>query len=76
MRRALAVAVAGAAALLAAGCTVPGGAVAGVGVDSKGNPVGYLQVCHDHIDGTTIYIDDAHKFGTWESSPAATGFTS
>lgn len=61
-------------AVLASGCTVGRGAVAGMGVDSDGNPVGYLQVCHDHIDGATIYIDDAHEFGSWESSPAATGF--
>lgn len=75
MRRALAVVVAGAAALLTAGCTVPSGAVVGIGVDAKGNPVGYLQVCHDHIVGATIYIDDAHTFGSWTTSPAAAGYT-
>jgi len=74
MRRALAVAVAGTAALLTAGCTVPLGGVTGIGVDAKGNPVGYLQVCHDHIDVALIYIDDAHEFGRWSTSPAVTGF--
>ena len=71
MRRALAVVVAGAAALLTAGCTVPSGAVVGIGVDAHGNPVGYLQVCQEHIDGATIYIDDAHTFGSWSTSPPA-----
>jgi hypothetical protein len=74
MRRALSVVVAGAVVLLTAGCTVPGVAVSGIGVDTQGNPVGYLQVCQDHIDGATVYIDDTHKFGNWESVPAATGF--
>jgi hypothetical protein len=72
MRRALV--VAGSAVLLTAGCTVPESAVAGIGVDTQGNPVGYLKVCHEHIDGATVYIDDAHTFGSWESAPSATGF--
>ncbi|GIG22028.1 hypothetical protein Cch01nite_27520 [Cellulomonas chitinilytica] len=41
--------------LALSGCTVEGGAIAGVGVDDQGRPVGYLQVCEGHIDGATVY---------------------
>ena len=75
VRRVLPVAVAAAAVLLTAGCTVPQVGDMGIGVDDKGNPVGYLQVCHDHIDGATIYIDDAHTFGSWSATPAVSGFS-
>ncbi len=53
---------------------MPGGAVVGIGVDASGNPVGYLQVRHDRIDGATIQVDDARTFGSWENTPAATEF--
>lgn len=75
MRRVLPVAVAAATVLLTAGCTVPQVGDVGIGVDDKGNPVGYLQVCQEHIDGTTIYIDDAHTFGSWTASPPVSGFS-
>lgn len=73
MWRVVPVAVAAAAVLVTAGCTVPQVGDVGIGVDDKGDPVGYLQVCQDHIDGTTIYIDDAHTYGSWTASPAVTG---
>jgi hypothetical protein len=40
---------------MVSGCTVPSGAIAGVGVDDQGRLIGYLRVCHDHIDGGTLY---------------------
>jgi hypothetical protein len=55
MRRALVAAGALALCLVVSGCTVPSGAIAGVGVDDHGRLVGYLRVCHDHIDGGTLY---------------------
>lgn len=44
-------------------------------MDAQGNPVGFLQVCHDHIDGVTLYLDEARNLGKWTSAPASTGFT-
>lgn len=47
-----------------AGCTVPVNALAGVGVDGKGNLVGYLHVCHDRIDGATLYYEGGSSSGS------------
>lgn len=46
----------------------------GVGVDAQGKLVGYLQVCHDRIDGVSMYLDEDHGVGQWTSVPATTGF--
>jgi hypothetical protein len=46
----------------------------GVGVDAQGKLVGYLQVCHDRIDGVSMYLDEDHGLGQWNSAPATTGF--
>ena len=61
MRRTLAAAAVVAAALTTGGCTVPAVGAVGIGVDANGDPVGFVQVCRDHIDGATIYLstDDA-----------------
>jgi hypothetical protein len=60
---------------LLAGCTVPVVGLAGIGVDNKGAPVGYLQVCQDHLDGATVYTDGKDDDqGSWKASPAVTGF--
>ena len=62
-------------AFAAAGCTVESRAVAGVGVGADGNPIGFLQVCSEHIDGATVYQTDADHLGMWTIKPAANGFT-
>ena len=60
---------------LLAGCTVPVVGLAGIGVDDKGAPVGYLQVCQDHLDGATVYTDGKDDDqGSWKATPAVTGF--
>lgn len=59
------------------GCTVPVGAVTGVGVDALGRPVGYLRVCHDRIDGATLYhgVGDAEsEDGSWITRTPVTSF--
>ena len=61
-------------ALVTTGCTVEARAVAGVGVGAEGGPVGFLQVCSEHIDGATVYQTDNHHLGTMAATPAATGF--
>ncbi len=64
--------------LATAGCTVPMGAVTGVGVNAAGGVVGYLQVCDDHIDGATLYSDSEHesddknKRGSWSAPKPVT----
>ena len=63
------------AALLNA-CTVPGTAVAGVGVSADGSPVGYLQVCSHSIDGATLYVTEPNSVGEWEVSPSMNAFSS
>jgi len=56
---------------LLAGCTVPIVGLAGIGVDNKGAPIGYLQVCQDHLDGATVYTDGKDDDqGSWKASPA------
>ncbi|MDF8263570.1 hypothetical protein [Luteipulveratus flavus] len=44
-------------------CTVPPAGLAGVGVDAHGGLVGYLAVCHDHIDGAQLYdeVESEHQ---------------
>lgn len=75
MRRTLAAAAVVAAALTTGGCTVPEVGAVGIGVDANGDPVGFVQVCRDHIDGATIYLSDSLTFGEWSASPAVTGFS-
>lgn len=68
-------------ALLHAGCTVPAAALAGVGVDREGSLVGYIHVCHDRIDGATLYYDTGSTevtastvdAGAWEASTPVFG---
>ena len=59
-----------------AGCTVPINAVAGVGVGDDGQPLGMIEVCSEHIDGSSVYQTQDDHLGSWEAKPAATGFTS
>jgi hypothetical protein len=75
VRKLAATALVGALPFLLAGCTVPVVGVAGIGVDDKGAPVGYLQVCQDHLDGATVYTDGKDDDqGGWKASPAVTDF--
>lgn len=68
------------ATLLSAGCTVATGGLAGVGIDRDGNLVGYIHVCHDHIDGATLYYDNGSTSsaastadaGSWKASTPIT----
>jgi hypothetical protein len=60
-------AVAAAGCLLLSGCTVESGAVAGVGVDAQGRPVGFVQVCQGQIDSMTLWRG--------EGDDAAAGWT-
>jgi len=75
VRKLAAVSLVAALSFLLAGCTVPVVGLAGIGVDDKGAPVGYLQVCQDHLDGATVYTDGKDDDqGSWKASPAVTGF--
>ncbi|MGN6246233.1 MAG: hypothetical protein ACTHQ3_21500 [Motilibacteraceae bacterium] len=74
MRTVLLAGVVGALAVVTA-CTVEEGAVAGIGVDAQGRPVGYLQVCRGHVDGATVYRDDGDEraLGSWTAAAPVTG---
>jgi hypothetical protein len=75
VRKWAAVSLVTALSFLLAGCTVPVVGLAGIGVDAKGAPVGYLQVCQDHLDGATVYTDGKEDDqGSWKASPAVSGF--
>lgn len=75
VRKLAAVGLVTALSFLLAGCTVPVVGLAGIGVDNKGAPVGYLRVCQDHLDGATVYADGKDDdLGSWKASPAVTGF--
>lgn len=59
-------------------CTVPVGALAGIGVDVDGNLIGHLRVCDESIDGATLYYDissptatapTSDEVGRWEAQP-------
>jgi hypothetical protein len=65
-----------AAPLLAAGCTVPTHAVAGVGVDASGRIVGYLRACSHHLDGATLYHDQEDRLGSWTAPSRVSDFAS
>ena len=75
MRSWVAVGVLALLPMFASGCSVPMGGVAGIGVDSAGNPVGYLRVCQDHIDGATLYpaVADGAR-SRWAAGRPVTGF--
>jgi hypothetical protein len=66
--------VAAAVVGLTSGCTVEARGVMGIGVGADGDPVAFLQVCSDHIDGATAYVTDSDHRGSWTADPAATGF--
>lgn len=65
------------------GCTVPIAGAMGVTVDADGRPMGLLMVCHDHIDGATLYTDSepdnpddsrSVEVGRWSSDESVKGF--
>ena len=65
-------------AALLSSCTVPVGALAGIGVDVDGNLIGHLRVCDESIDGATLYNDISSptatvptwdEVGRWEAQP-------
>ncbi len=64
-------------AWLLTGCTVPVAGNAGVSVTADGRLLGVLAVCHDHIDGVTLYTDDGSEqgrtVGEWVRGEPATG---
>ncbi|MFF1293776.1 MULTISPECIES: hypothetical protein [unclassified Streptomyces] len=85
MRRGrIVLAAAGVAALAAvSGCTVPIAGATGITVDADGRPMGVLMVCHDHIDGATLYTDSkpadpdesrSVEVGRWSGDASVKGF--
>ncbi|MDX3070997.1 hypothetical protein [Streptomyces sp. MI02-7b] len=67
-------------AVLAAltGCSPLGVGVTGITVAEDGTPVGVMLVCHDHIDGASLYdvdADEADEIGSWSRRKPATGFS-
>ncbi|WP_022910249.1 hypothetical protein [Aestuariimicrobium kwangyangense] len=59
---------------LLGGCNVRSVGLAGIGVDAHGSPVGYLQVCENHVDGATLYVSDVDQTGSWQASSPVTDF--
>jgi hypothetical protein len=62
------------------GCTVPVAGVTGIAVSEDGRPLGVMLVCHDRIDGATLYDADhegagSDALGTWSRRKPVTGFT-
>ena len=62
------------AGLAVSGCTVPVAGVSGIGADGEGNPVGYLMVCHDHVNAAELAHGKDVWDGSWSSSHPITGF--
>lgn len=62
------------AATLVAGCSVESTGVTGVGIDESGGLVGYVQMCSDRIDGTTLNETDGDTLGRWDAPGAVTGY--
>lgn len=69
VRRWSSAAAAVAACIALSGCTVPIAGGMGIGRDDQGRLVGYLQVCHDRIDGATLYYNEAASTG--DANPAS-----
>jgi len=70
--------VAAGVCLSLSGCTVESGAVAGLGVDDQGRPVGYVQVCQGQIDSMTLWVgtgDDVAAGWTSTSVIGSGGFS-
>lgn len=59
---------------LLTGCSVESTGVTGVGVDQSGELVGYVQMCSDRIDSTTLYETDGDTLGSWDAPRAVTDF--
>ncbi|MFD3455666.1 hypothetical protein ACFWVC_26260 [Streptomyces sp. NPDC058691] len=59
------------------GCTVPVAGVTGIAVTDDGKPLGVMLVCHDRIDGATLYSDEeeADYLGRWIRGKPAKGYT-
>ncbi|MFF7213618.1 hypothetical protein ACFZAU_24280 [Streptomyces sp. NPDC008238] len=67
------------------GCGVPPAGVTGIAVSEDGRPLGVMLVCHDHIDGATLYDSDSDSdsdadessdhLGRWSRGRPVTGFT-
>ncbi|MFD5256785.1 hypothetical protein ACFWM5_28625 [Streptomyces bobili] len=78
VRRAVVTCVGIVALASSAGCTVPVAGITGVTVTEDGRPVGVLMVCHDRIDGATLYEDGAQEdrrdtVAAWSRTPPAEG---
>ncbi|MPY38664.1 hypothetical protein FNH04_01415 [Streptomyces phyllanthi] len=68
-----------AALTLLTGCTVPPAGSTGISVTEDGRPLGVIVVCHDHIDGATLYThtDDGKEktLARWSHADPVKGFT-
>jgi hypothetical protein len=62
------------ALVLSTGCSVKTTGVTGVGIDRSGKLVGYVQMCSDRIDGTSLYETDGDTLGRWDAPGAVTDF--
>lgn len=85
MRRRRNVLAAAGVAVLASvsGCTVEIAGATGIAVDADGRPMGVLMVCHDHIDGASLYTDSkpddtddnrSVEVGRWSGDESVKGF--
>lgn len=77
-RRLLLVIAVGVTGSLLSACTVESGAVAGVGVDAEGRPVGYVQLCRGTIDSMTLWAgtgDNVTAEWTAKAPIGSGGFT-
>ncbi|MEU8621122.1 hypothetical protein [Streptomyces sp. NPDC048623] len=79
-RRLVATTTALAAIPAVAGCSVPVAGVTGVSVTADGQPLGVIVMCHDHIDGALLHLDDDDPekeatVGSWQRAEALTDFS-
>ena len=73
----------GLATLIAVGltaCGPPGVGQVGIGVDARGRPVGFVQVCTGQVDTARLYVepeaDINNWLGSWNAEPVVTNASS
>ncbi len=72
-----ALALLGLTAGLLSGCSPSEVGIVGVGVDERGDLVGYLQVCQEgSLDDALLYVPDGPTLGRWQARPPITDFAS
>jgi hypothetical protein len=48
--------------------------IAGVGVDDRGELIGYIAMCSGHVDGAKLYETDGPTLGEWKAPAIVEGF--